>query len=188
MQLQCVGKIEEETHLTDLDQLERKLEREIVETVLNDNAPRQSSVVSSFFQPAPYRPAYVSAGFSGGKVKSKFMQTDEKAEIQGVPLHPLSYFQKRQRLVANNDAGRLSKFMPLAVRRHVTVDALVALGAVPLRLLAGLGHFRYAKQRRFNSALRLVQGLEQGHEDAEQFLRDHPAALRKKGTTAFFGA
>lgn len=188
MQLSYVGKIEEETHLADLDQLEKKLEREIVETVLNDNAPRQASVASSFFQPAPYRAAYASGGYSGAQKKSKFMQPDEKAQIQGVSLHPLSYFQKRRRLVADNDAGRLSKFMPPSARRHATVDALAALGAVPARLLAWLGHFRYAKQRKFNSALRLVQGLEQGHEDAEQFLRTHPSALRRKGTTALFGA
>lgn len=181
MQLQRVGKIEEESHLTDLDQLERKLERDIVETVLNDNAPRQSAITSLFFQPAPYQPAYASVGASGGKLKSKFMNQDDKREIQSVPLHPLSYFQKRQRLVANNDAGRLSKFMPLAVRRHVTVEALAAIGAVSSRILASLGHFRYAKQRKFNSVKRLTQALDQGHEDAEQFLRDHPAALRNKG-------
>ena len=115
------------------------------------------------------------------------MKPEEKTEIQGVPLHPLSYFQKRQRLTANNDAGRLSKFMPLAVRRHVTVEALAALGVVSSRIMASLGYFRYAKQRKFNSALRLSQALDQGHEDAEQFLRDHPAALRQKGPKSFSG-
>lgn len=204
MLLNRIGKIEEETQLTDLDKLEEEIEREIVTQVNNDNVPAGLQGASLFFRQAPCRPACSS--FTGGGTRSKFAQqpssffpgqpseTRGKASGANQPLLPLSYFQKRAqaKAPANDDARPFASrfYAPQAARRglaRMTVEALVSLGAVPLRMLIELGRFRYAKQRKFNSRLRLEKALAEGHEDGEQFLRFHPGALRKKERAMTFG-
>lgn len=191
-----VGKIEEETFLTDLDQLEKDLETEIEDSVNNDNVPQAQAHV----QAAPNvmtmtGPRGQSKFTAKGQKRSMFFP-DQPQPSQGKlaepqPLVPLSYFEKRRKMKAPaNDsllhpAADKSKFMaqneqaPSRARR--TIGALMALGLAPKKFLEDLGFFRYVKERQYNSLLRLERSLGQGYECAEQFLRTNPGA-RKKGT------
>ena len=191
MQLNRLGKIEEESTLSDLDQLEHDLEHDIEDDVNNDapaprvNAATPAAAVSSFMTPA------------GRNAKSKFAATRVSSFFPGQPtislgkqggapqsLMPQSYMEKRRSMkVAANDAAPAaqSKFTaaPKQSAAKTTIAALMSLGKIPLQLLTELGRLRYARERQFNSLLRLEKALGQGHEDGEQFLRLHPNALKK---------
>ena len=187
MPITSVGKIEEETQLTDLEQLENQLEAEIEDGVNNDNKPLPQQLQLSPFAPV------------GAKGKSKFAASPRMrsaffpGQVTGLsaklgepqPLVPLTYAEKRAKMKPANDSSPFvtSKFAaakPAGGVVRKTLGTLIALGAVPVKFLEDLGFFRYVKERQFNSALRLEMSLGQGHENAEQFLRHHPRASKKK--------
>ena len=187
MAITTIGKIEEETQLTDLDQLEHQLEAEIEDGVNNDNTP-QSQQLQLF----PFAPV-------GARGKSKFAASPRMhsaffpRQVTGLsgklgesqPLVPLTYAEKRAKMKPANDSSPfvVSKFTvakPAVGVVRKTLGTLIALGAVPVKFLEDLGFFRYVKERQFNSALRLEMSLGQGHENAEQFLRHNPRASKKK--------
>ncbi len=191
MQLNRLGKIEEETTLTDLDQLEHDLEHDIEDDVNNAapsprvNTTAPAAAVSSFMTPATRN---AKSKFAGARVSSFFPgQPSISLGKQGgmaQSLMPQTYMDKRRSMkVAANDAtpASQSKFAgaPKQTAARTTVAALMSLGKIPLQLLMELGRFRYARERQFNSLLRLEKSLGQGHEDGEQFLRMHPNALKK---------
>lgn len=192
-----VGKIEEETHLVDLDQLEKDMELELDEEAVSE-PQAQPATVSFFQQPHHAPPPRGKKSKFGGKpqaVQSAFFP-GQTGTITGkwgepTPLVPLTYMEKRRKLKPANDRMPLSnstaasKFVAQAgeggskfIRK--SLSALRALGAAPAKLLEELGLFRYVKERQFNSLLRLEKSLGQGHENAEQFLRYNPRALKKK--------
>ena len=196
MQLNRLGKIEEETTLTDLDQLEHDLEHDIEDDVNSAapsprvNAAPPAATASSFMAPAARN---TKSKFAGARVTSSFFPGQPTATLgkQGMAsqsLMPQSYMDKRRSMkVAANDAtpATQSKFanQPKPSAAKTTVAALMSLGKIPLQLLMELGRFRYARERQFNSLLRLEKSLGQGHEDGEQFLRLHPNALKKTPST-----
>lgn len=106
---------------------------------------------------------------------------------------PPGYFDKRRAFKAANinepqqqnmfmnGTAAGSKFLRPAQRSlgRQTLDALLSLGTLPAQLMKELGFLRYSKERQFNSLLRLERALGQGYEDAEQFLRANPKALKK---------
>ena len=190
MQLNRLGKIEEESTLSDLDQLEHDLEHDIEDDVNNDapaprvNAATPAAAVSSFMTPAGRN---AKSKFAAARVSSFFpgQPTISLGKQGGAPqsLIPQSYMEKRRSMkVAANDATPVqSKFAaaPKQSAAKTTIAALMSLGKIPLQLLTELGRLRYARERQFNSLLRLEKALGQGHEDGEQFLRLHPNALKK---------
>jgi hypothetical protein len=191
MQLNRLGKIEEESTLSDLDQLEHDLEHDIEDDVNNAapaprvNAAPPAASVSSFMTPATRN---AKSKFAGTRVSSFFpgQPTISLGKQGGAPqsLMPQSYMEKRRSMkVAANDARPTaqSKFAtaPKQSAAKTTIAALMSLGKIPLQLLTELGRLRYARERQFNSLLRLEKALGQGHEDGEQFLRLHPNALKK---------
>ena len=190
MQLNRLGKIEEESTLSDLDQLEHDLEHDIEDDVNNDapaprvNAATPAAAVSSFMAPAARN---AKSKFAAARVSSFFpgQPTISLGKQGGAPqsLIPQSYMEKRRSMkVAANDATPVqSKFAaaPKQSAAKTTIAALMSLGKIPLQLLTELGRLRYARERQFNSLLRLEKALGQGHEDGEQFLRLHPNALKK---------
>lgn len=199
--MKAIGKIEEETFLTDLDQLEKDMESEIEDIVNHDATPQPQA------QAAP-QTSTMTVMTTGPKGQSKFtvkMQRrsaffpDQPIPSAGkpaepTPLVPLSYAEKRRKMKAPaNDsllapAGEKSKFMTQSDSggsrfTKKTMGALLALGQAPRKFLEDLGFFRYVKERQYNSLLRLERSLGQGYECAEQFLRTNPGALRKKDVT-----
>lgn len=191
MQLNRLGKIEEESTLSDLDQLEHDLEHDIEDDVNNAapsprvNAATPAATVSSFMAPASRN---AKSKFAGARVSSFFpgQPTISLGKQGGAAqsLMPQSYMDKRRSMkVAANDATPAvqSKFAsaPKQSAAKTTIAALMSLGKIPLQLLTELGRLRYARERQFNSLLRLEKSLGQGHEDGEQFLRMHPNALKK---------
>ncbi len=192
MQLNRLGKIEEETTLSDLDQLEHDLEHDIEDDVNSAapsprvNAATPAATVSSFMAPAGRN---AKSKFAGARMASSFFPGQPTVSLgkQGgmaQSLMPQTYMDKRRSMkVAANDAtpAAQSKFAaaPKQPATRTTVAALMSLGKIPLQLLMELGRFRYARERQFNSLLRLEKALGQGHEDGEQFLRMHPNALKK---------
>lgn len=193
-----LGKIEEESILTDLEQLERSLEIEIEDEEKNTAAPatQQATPVAVQQQAtASVTPLRQSKFTAKARVHSVFFpgQVIGPAAKLGEPqsFMPLGYFEKRQKMKAANDVGaqpqpRKSKFMPddnmgfTSGFIKKSASALKALGTAPVKFLNDLGFFRYMKDRQFNSALRLEKALAEGYENAEQFLRYHPGALKKK--------
>ncbi len=196
MQLNRLGKIEEESTLSDLDQLEHDLEHDIEDDVNNAapaprvNAAAPAATVSSFMAPAARN---AKSKFAGTRMASSFFPGQPTVSLgkQGgaaQSLMPQSYMDKRRSMkVAANDAGAAaqSKFAsaPKQSAAKTTIAALMSLGKIPLQLLTELGRLRYARERQFNSLLRLEKSLGQGHEDGEQFLRLHPNALKKTPST-----
>lgn len=191
MQLNRLGKIEEESTLSDLDQLEHDLEHDIEDDVnaavpvARTNVAAPAATVSSFMTPASRN---AKSKFAGVRVSSFFpgQPTISLGKQGGAsqPLMPQSYMDKRRSVkVAANDAtpAAQSKFAaaPKQSAAKTTIAALMSLGKIPLQLLTELGRLRYARERQFNSLLRLEKSLGQGHEDGEQFLRLHPNALKK---------
>ncbi len=191
MQLNRLGKIEEESTLSDLDQLEHDLEHDIEDDVNNAmpapraNATTPAAAASSFMTPASRN---AKSKFAGARVSAFFPgQPTVSLGKQGgasQSLMPQSYMDKRRSMkVAANDAvpAAQSKFAsaPKQSAAKTTIAALMSLGKIPLQLLTELGRLRYARERQFNSLLRLEKSLGQGHEDGEQFLRMHPNALKK---------
>lgn len=190
MQLNRLGKIEEESTLSDLDKLEHDLEHDIEDDVNNAapaprvNAAAPAAAVSSFMA-TPARNA--KSKFAGARVSAFFpgQPVISLGKQGGAPqsLMPQSYMDKRRSMkVAANDATPVqSKFAsaPKQSAAKTTIAALMSLGKIPLQLLTELGRLRYARERQFNSLLRLEKSLGQGHEDGEQFLRMHPNALKK---------
>jgi hypothetical protein len=191
MQLNRLGKIEEESTLSDLDQLEHDLEHDIEDDVNNAapslrvNAATPAATVSSFMTPAARN---TKSKFAGARVSAFFpgQPTVSLGKQGGMAqsLMPQSYMDKRRSMkIAANDAAPAaqSKFVsaPKQSAAKTTIAALMSLGKIPLQLLTELGRLRYARERQFNSLLRLEKSLGQGHEDGEQFLRMHPNALKK---------
>ena len=194
MQLNRLGKIEEESTLSDLDQLEHDLEHDIEDDVnaaapsARVNVATPAATVSSFMA-TPARNA--KSKFAGARVSSFFpgQPTVSLGKQGGMAqsLMPQSYMEKRRSMkVAANDVtpAAQSKFTsaPKQSAAKTTIAALMSLGKIPLQLLTELGRLRYARERQFNSLLRLEKALGQGHEDGEQFLRLHPNALKKPST------
>lgn len=193
--MKSVGKIEEESFLTDLDQLEKEIECEMEEALNNDNAPLQKVSAFQMSQPATQAPRGASKFTARVQMRSSFFP-GQTAGLNGKmgepsPLVPLTYMEKRRKTKPANDSSPKAA-MPVNGSKFVsdtsvasrtvkkTLGALLALGAAPLKLVEELGLFRYMKERQFNSLLRLEKSLGQGHEDAEQFLRHNARALKKK--------
>lgn len=190
-----VGKIEEETFLTDLDQLEKEIECEMEEALNNDNAPLQKVSAFQMSQPATQAPRGASKFTARVQMRSSFFPgqiTGPNGKMgEPTPLVPLSYMEKRRKTKPANDLSPKA-VMPVTGSKFAgdtsaatskvkkTLGALLALGAAPLKLVEELGLFRYMKERQFNSLLRLEKSLGQGHEDAEQFLRHNTRAMKKK--------
>lgn len=191
-----LGKIEEESILTDLEQLERSLEIEIEDEEKTMAAPQPAATAPAAVQQqqntASVMPLRQSKFTAKARVHSVFFPGQvigpavKLGEAQ--PIMPLGYFEKRQKMKAANDTGapRKSKFLPddntgfTSGFIKKSASALKALGTAPVKFLNDLGFFRYMKDRQFNSTLRLEKALAEGYENAEQFLRYHPGALKKK--------
>ena len=176
------GKIEEESALQDLDTLEAQMAADM---------DSDFTFASSFFAP-PKRvetsgnilaftprvlrgrnglplPPIVRSSFFPGQDSRNLLPG--KAPGASQLLGPVDRAaKKRDRQPANDTVfgPDASKFAQVPQNRSRFMEALVALGFL-----------RYAKDHKFNSALRLEKGLAEGHEDAEQFLRANPKALKK---------
>ncbi len=189
------GKIEEETSLQDLDQLEALMEAEMDSKFLPGFAvepqnfsglqPVNSNV--AVFSPRAQRgrngAPVIRSAFFPGQVSTNLLPG--KSPGMSHLVGPQNYFDKRRLGVPANDTSfgiTSSKFLQPAKSKTAvrqTVEALVALGLLPMQLLQEIGFLRYAKEHKFNSLLRLEKALAEGHEDAEQFLRTNPKALKK---------
>ncbi len=195
------GKIEEETSLQDLDSLEAQMEADMeagfaLESAFapqgiffRADAPQQSVTANNV---SPFTPRMqrgrngapvVRSAFFPGQVSSNLLPGKQP----GVShlLGPQSSFPRQRLGAPANDTVfgvTSSKFLQPPKSKNglrQTVEALAALGILPLQLLQEIGFLRYAKEHRFNSLLRLEKALAEGHEDAEQFVRTNPKALKK---------
>jgi len=193
-----VGKLEEETNLQDLDQLERDLENSAVDDLnVAQAAPAPAATTATPSASATFTQATRgrASRFMASVIRSTFFpgQTSQTAQPGKAPgmshnIVPPGYFDKRRAFKAANvndpqaqPVTPGSKFMKAPQRSlgRQTLDALLSLGTLPAQLVKELGLLRYAKERQFNSLLRLERALGQGNEDAEQFLRANPKALKK---------
>jgi hypothetical protein len=81
-----------------------------------------------------------------------------------------------------NDTG-ISRFLPAQKTEtekgksrfiRLTMETLMQLGAMPGQLLAEVGRLKNARERRFESSVRLERSMGQGHEDAELYVNRRP--------------
>lgn len=121
----------------------------------------------SRFAPSLYEKMLMQMGITLGPAREPkpfgpFMPVDDKA-TKRKPANDtgLSRFMPPQK--TGDEKGK-SRFFRL------TMETLMQLGAMPGQLLAEVGRLKNARERRFESAVRLDRALGQGHEDAELFI------------------
>lgn len=95
-----------------------------------------------------------------------FLPVDDKA----VKRKPANDTGLSRFIPAQNTGGEKGKSRFI----RLTMETLMQLGAMPGQLLAEVGRLKNARERRFESAVRLEKAMGQGHEDAELYTNRRP--------------